>query len=199
MATENAAAPIAYAVALIANDDEAFKDNLCLVMVIMFLVLTVHVPLHFYAQGVAKEQKREARRKEMEDRRRGALQNRPRDGPISQWEWVSNTFPRVEMLVFFICYQGLAQSTSAVINSHDENASTGVRVLATFFFVLVVLFGVVWVAFFVRTKIMRQHRAILVKDKVGGYSRWKDTPPPTRSTAESVYTGQFNLLLNTVF
>ena len=39
-------------------------------------------------------------------------------------------FPRAELLVFFVCYQGLAQSTSAVIFSADEHASGAVRALA---------------------------------------------------------------------
>ena len=95
--------------------------------------------------------------------------------------------PRVEILIYFLAFQGLAQSTSAVISSTDEGRSTVARALAFIFFVAVVVGGLVWVVYFVHLKIDRERRAIYQLDKETGFCRWRDSPPSTDKMKK--YTG----------
>ena len=95
--------------------------------------------------------------------------------------------PRLEIYIYFLVFQGLAQSTSAVISSTGERSSGVARVLAFAIFMLVVVGGLLWVVYFVHKKLALEHRAIFLWEKDTGFCRWKDAPPATDK--EKKYTG----------
>ena len=150
------------------GDGDAFIDNIFWVIVFATLLLLVHMPVHCYAKAIAKHQKRRVRRVNiLEDRLRrgGARVGGPptkrgvRAGhPVSRWESLAHTAPRLELYAFLLTYQGLAQSSTAAV----VNGTGATRIVAGVFFVGVVLGGLAWVAFFVHKNVVRQRRARVV-------------------------------------
>ena len=129
----------------------------------------------------AKDAKRVARRLGVLERRLSMRQRAqgkkkaPRKdeyGPSSRWESVADTYPRVEMYIFFLSYQGLAQSASQCIANPE--AHIGSRIFASIVFAVVMVGGLVSVARFVLKKVQGERRAVLVRDKKSGYLAWMD-------------------------
>ena len=148
----------------------------------MFFVvmLLVHIPGQCYARGIAKVQRRKARHAHVLEQRlalnrRGNTRGIKRDGdkgPISRWETIADSYPRLELYAFFLSFQGLAQSTAAAVS--NKEGSLGTRIFAAIIFVFVVVCGFLGVAYFVVKKVQAQTRALFIKDRKSGYHVWVD-------------------------
>ena len=83
--------PLEFVVDSLSGEERAFVGNLFWAAVLMFCVILVHIPAHYYASAVAAKEKRELRRKRRLQKRQGHLVAQD-EGPCSKWEAFSNTY-----------------------------------------------------------------------------------------------------------
>ena len=93
-------------------------------------------------------------------------------------------------MLFFLAYQGMAESSSAVIGNQSES-NIVVVAIAWAFFGSVVLFGCYFVGSFVHKKVWREHRAVLRRDSKTNILQWQDAPSSmsNRAAGANFYSG----------
>ena len=164
---------------IVPGAEREFIGNFFWICLFLGIIVVVHVPTHCVAKMVVKRQKKNGRlmrvlRRRLKLRRDPAQKKREAVWgklPVSRWETFEHTYPQLELAVFLLFYQGLAQSSAAAFA--DGSSSPATRIGAALLFAVVVLGGCLAVAWFVIVRLRRECRATLITDE-RGFHRWVD-------------------------
>ena len=188
--------PAEFTAKAVVGDDRAFANNMIAVGIVTAGVVLAHYPTTRIALAKARDERRKARRGHALRTRRSHLvlsarQAAAGDAPVSRWSVFGYTWPRLELFIAILAYQGVAESSFTAAAS--PVAGTAARVLGACVFLLVGAVGVYGVAHFVRQKIQLEHRAVLVRDAGSGFLHWKDAAP-LRGTKHTGFVEMWGVL-----
>ena len=187
---EQAVNPVSFGLSVITGNEDFFLGNLFWCVIFTVAILIFHGPAAYFAKTKAKALQRESARLRVYERRASSASVKSttktrKDGASSMWGTLAETYPRIEIYIFIVCFQGLAQSTSATIV--DSNSSSAARAFAFVTFAAVLVYGLLTMIWFVRRRVRRERRSVLICDENTGYHRWVDAAPVT-SRVDSIRT-----------